>query len=65
MIQVETKFSLEELEHKLKKELDHERYLHTLGVMYTAASMAMAHGEDIHYALLAGLLHDCGKCIPN
>lgn len=45
-------------------ELDRERYEHTLGVMYTAASMAMCHGPDTEQALLAGLLHDCAKCIP-
>ena len=44
-------------------ELDKERYEHTLGVMYTAASLAMCHGEDIDKALLAGLLHDCAKCL--
>lgn len=49
---------------KLQKELDDERYQHTLGVMYTAASMAMCHGENMEHALLAGLLHDCAKCIP-
>ena len=32
--------------------------------MYTAASLAMCHGEDIDKALLAGLLHDCAKCLP-
>ena len=46
-------------------ELDRERYEHTLGVMYTAASMAMCHGTDTEQALLAGLLHDCAKCMPN
>ena len=49
---------------KLQKELDAERYQHTLGVMYTAASLAMCHGEDIEHALIAGALHDCAKCIP-
>ena len=44
-------------------ELDTERYEHTLGVMYTAASMAMRYDEDVEKALLAGLLHDCAKCI--
>ena len=43
---------------KLKSELDTDRYEHTLGVMYTASSLAMCHGEDIEKALLAGLLHD-------
>ena len=50
---------------KLKKALDHERYEHTKGVMYTAAAMAMAHGCSIELAMTAGLLHDCAKCIPN
>ena len=50
---------------KLKSELDTDRYEHTLGVMYTASSLAMCHGEDIEKALLAGLLHDCAKCIYN
>lgn len=54
-----------EMEKLLRKELDKERFRHTMGVMYTAASLAMAHGEDMEKALLAGLLHDCAKCIPN
>ena len=52
------------IRRKLMTELDRERYEHTLGVMYTAASMAMCHGTDTEQALLAGLLHDCAKCIP-
>ena len=36
-----------QIEKKLKKALDKERYTHTIGVMYTAASLAMAHGADI------------------
>ena len=58
-------YDIEALRKKLKKELDHKRYRHTLGVMYTAASLAMAHGEDMHAAGVAGLLHDCAKCIPD
>ena len=52
-------------EEKLKKELDGNRYRHTLGVMYTACSLAMAHGADMEQAGTAGLLHDCAKCIPD
>ena len=48
-----------EIEKKLKKKLDKSRYVHTLGVMYTAASLAM------EQAMYAGLLHDCAKCISN
>lgn len=54
-----------EIEKALKKELDKERFRHTLGVMYTAAALAMAHGGNMDKALLAGLLHDCAKCMPN
>lgn len=55
---------IKKMRRKLKIELDGDRYEHTLGVMYTAASLAMCHGEDITRALTAGLLHDCAKCIP-
>ena len=53
---------LEELQEKMKKKLTESRYEHTMGVMYTAAALAMAHGENMEKALLAGLLHDCAKC---
>ena len=51
------------IQHTLKKELDENRYHHTLGVMYTSASMAMRYDVDVQKALYAGLLHDCAKCI--
>ena len=53
-----------EIEKRLKDTLDEDRYRHTLGVAFTAAAMAMAHKLDITKARLAGLLHDCAKCIP-
>lgn len=56
---------LHEIRKKLKKELDKGRYEHTKGVMYTAGCLAMAHGYSVEKAMLAGLLHDCAKCIPN
>ena len=52
------------IQHTLKKDLDENRYQHTLGVMYTSASMAMRYDVDVQKALYAGLLHDCAKCIP-
>lgn len=52
---------LSEIKKALKKKLKKERYEHTVGVMYTAASLAMSYGADISQALTAGLLHDCGK----
>lgn len=33
--------------------------------MYTAAALAMRYGEDIEKAQVAGLLHDCAKCMPD
>lgn len=54
-----------DIQQKLQHELDEERYQHTLGVMYTSAALAMRHCCDMEQALLAGLLHDCAKCIPN
>jgi predicted HD superfamily hydrolase involved in NAD metabolism len=54
---------LEQIRHWLKKELKKERYIHTMGVTYTAAALAMAYGENVEKALFAGLLHDCAKGI--
>ena len=54
-----------DIEKKLKKELNEDRYRHTQGVTYTAACLAMAHEADLEQARTAGLLHDCAKCIPN
>lgn len=55
---------IEKIKKKLRHHLDKARYEHTLGVMYTAAALAMVYRTDINKALLAGLLHDCAKCIP-
>lgn len=54
-----------DMRKKVKKALDKERYEHTKGVMYTASCLAMAHQYSIDKAMIAGLLHDCAKCIPN
>lgn len=53
-----------QMKKRLKKELDKGRYQHTLGVMYTAAALAMRYEADLDQAIMAGLLHDCAKCIP-
>lgn len=45
----------------LKEKLPKKRYEHTLGVAYTASSLAMCYGEDILKAELAGILHDVAK----
>ena len=52
------------MQKKLSKYLDEDRMAHTMGVMYTCAALAMAHGCDLNDAQAAGLLHDSAKCIP-
>ena len=58
-------YNLKKMQKKVKKYMDEDRYTHTVGVMYMCAALAMAHGEDLLRAQVAGLLHDCAKCIPN
>lgn len=56
---------IKDLKKDLKKEMDDSRFEHTLGVMYTCAALAMRYEYDLEKAMLAGLLHDCAKCMPN
>lgn len=51
----------ERLRKAMEKELSSGRYIHTMGVAYTASCLAMAHGESMESAMVAGLLHDCAK----
>lgn len=53
------------LRKKVKDVMTKARYEHTLGVEFTAASLAMRYGIDIDKAEIAGLLHDCAKCIDD
>lgn len=55
---------ISKMQKRVQLELDESRYEHTQGVMYTAATLAMCYGEDVKKAMIAGLLHDCAKCIP-
>ena len=50
-----------DLIRELQKELKYSRFVHTMGVAFTATSLAAAHGCDIGKAEKAGLLHDCAK----
>lgn len=52
---------LDQIMHELTESMDDQRYRHTLGVMYTAAALAMRYEADMEEALMAGLLHDCAK----
>lgn len=52
---------IDKIKSKIKRRQDGYRFEHTVGVMYTAASLAMCYGADMEKAYLAGLLHDCAK----
>jgi nicotinate-nucleotide adenylyltransferase len=49
---------------RLAKELNSNRYQHTLGVAQMALELALRHDQDSERAALAGLLHDCGRSVP-
>ena len=49
----------------LEKAQDARRYEHTLGVAYTATALAMRYGASLKDAEMAGLLHDCAKCLTD
>ena len=62
---------MKKIKKYLKKHLTKERYHHTVGVAYTAMSMAMKYNPQpdnngfMIKAEIAGLLHDCAKCMDN
>lgn len=60
-----SEYHMKKIQHKLKKNLDENRFEHTLGVRYTCAALAMRYQYDLEKAQVAGLLHDCAKCIPD
>lgn len=49
----------------MAKVQDAKRFEHTLGVAYTATALAMRYGVSLKNAELAGLLHDCAKCLTD
>ena len=54
---------INKIKKTLKKSLDEKRYIHSQGVAYTAVALAMKYSESLKKAELAGLLHDCAKCL--
>ncbi len=57
--------SLKKLRRAMEKIQDGKRFEHTLGVEYTAAALAMRYDCDVRKAQIAGLLHDCAKCLTD
>ncbi len=49
----------------MEKAQDAKRFAHTLGVEFTAAALAMKYQADVTDAQIAGLLHDCAKCLTD
>ncbi len=47
----------------LRELVDPKRLEHSIGVSDTAYKLAMHYGEDIEQARVAGLIHDCAKCL--
>lgn len=58
-----SQLKIDKMKKKVQNHLDKVRYEHTLGVMYTAGALAMRYQVDLEKALVAGLLHDCAKCL--
>lgn len=56
---------LAKLRKEMEKKLEPNRYEHTLSVAYTSANLAAVHGADVQKALVAGILHDCAKCLSH
>lgn len=56
---------INKIRKSMEKCLDSKRFEHTLGVAYTAAALAMCNDVDTEAAIVAGLLHDCAKCLSN
>ncbi len=51
-------------EEKLKTMMTAQRFAHTVSVRETAAELAFLHGAPLFKASVAGMLHDCAKCMP-
>ena len=55
---------IKDIKEKLKTALNEKRYNHSLSVADEAVRLAELYGYDKEKAYLAGLVHDCAKCIP-
>ncbi len=56
---------IKKIRKSMEKRLDSKRFEHTLGVAYTASALAMCYEVDMNKAQIAGLLHDCAKCLSD
>jgi predicted HD superfamily hydrolase involved in NAD metabolism len=56
---------LEKLRDRMKNILKESRYKHSLGVEEVAYDLALLNGYDTEKASIAGILHDCAKCLTD
>lgn len=56
---------IKKIRKTVRKTMDSKRFEHTIGVEYTACALAMRYDVDMNKAQLAGLLHDCAKCLSD
>ncbi len=55
------KYDINDICDRVSKKLKKKRYMHSLGVMYTAQALAMKYEIPIEDAAAAGILHDIAK----
>ncbi|AZT90453.1 HD domain-containing protein [Caldicellulosiruptor changbaiensis] len=55
--------NIDTIKEKLKELLDEQRFVHSLGTMDCAMMLAKRFDEDVQKAMIAGLVHDCAKCL--
>ncbi len=60
-----SEYDTAEIRKSLKHTLSENRYLHTLGVEETSVKLAKHYAVDTYKAQIAGLLHDCAKCLDD
>lgn len=56
---------IRKIRKSMEKSLDQKRFEHTIGVAYTASSLAMCYHMNLLKAQTAGMLHDCAKCLSD
>lgn len=58
-------YDIETLTNKMRESLGNHRFLHSVGVMDTAAALAMRYNYPMDIARVSGILHDCAKKYDN
>lgn len=55
--------TIENIKSDLKEKLTEKRYNHSVNVMEVAVKLADKYNEDKSKAAVAGILHDCARCL--